>query len=241
MNSISSDSECSDHNEEQRGSIREDLRKMSFEEIMKLKEELGARLYKEAVIGTDKDTTRNLNAKKTSFKRLNKNRPREFSAKRQVPFISVEQKNKGQAEEEVRDPRFDSNCGDFKVNHFKENYKFLVKIRQKDIIRLRKQLRETENSEERERLQKEIQSLANKNLEDKKWHLKQESLNREKLEIKQTIQKGGRPHYITKRERRAKELVQQFEQLKESGKLSKHLEKRRKKNAAKDRRQLGFA
>lgn len=41
-------------------------------------------------------------------------------------------------------------------------------------------------------------------------------------------------------ERRAKELVAQFEDLKEKGKLTKHLEKRRKKNAAKDRKRIGF-
>lgn len=41
-------------------------------------------------------------------------------------------------------------------------------------------------------------------------------------------------------ERRAKELVAQFEQLKSTGKLNKHLEKRRKKNAAKDRKRIGI-
>lgn len=41
-------------------------------------------------------------------------------------------------------------------------------------------------------------------------------------------------------ERRAKELVAQFEELKQKGKLNKHLEKRRKKNVAKDRKRIGF-
>ncbi|XP_053945837.1 ribosomal RNA processing protein 36 homolog [Anastrepha ludens] len=241
MSSSSSDSEDSVHSEEQRNYVREDLSKMSFEEIMKLKEELGAKLYKEAVLGVDKETTKKSNTSKIAIKRLNKNRPRELSAKRQVPFISIEEKSKRKIEGQVRDPRFDANCGDFSVKHFKENYKFLENVRRKDIARLQKQLREIKSSDERKQLQLEIQKLINKNVEDRKWHLKQESLNREKLEVQEALKKGLKPHYTTKKERRAKELVTQFEQLKESGKLSKHLEKRRKKNAAKDRRQLGFA
>ncbi|CAD6993888.1 ribosomal RNA processing protein 36 homolog isoform X2 [Ceratitis capitata] len=240
--SSGSDSDDSVQTEEERDSIREDLSKMSFEEIMKLKEQLGAKVYKEAVLGVNDDSTSKSHSKKpATFKRLNKNRPRELSAKRQVPFISIEQKKSSKTEERVADPRFDGNCGDFNVNHFKENYKFLSKVRLKDITRLRKQLRETTDNNERKALQVEIQRLANKNVEEKKWHIKQNQLKREKLEVQQAIQKGLRPHYVTKKERRAKELVTQFEQLKKSGKLSKHLEKRRKKNVAKDRRQLGFA
>lgn len=41
-------------------------------------------------------------------------------------------------------------------------------------------------------------------------------------------------------ERKAKELVAQFEELKKRGKLTKHLEKRRKKNITKDRKKMGF-
>ena len=47
--------------------IREELSKMSFEELQKLKEELGSKVYNEAMFGAH-DT------KKTSFKRENKNR-----------------------------------------------------------------------------------------------------------------------------------------------------------------------
>lgn len=242
MLSSSSDSEDSAQSEEQRDSIRDDLSKMSFEEIMKLKEELGAKLYNEAILGVDNDKAEKSNSSKLkSYKRLNKNRPRELTAKRQVPFVSIEQMKQNKSDEKLRDPRFDENCGDFNVKHFKENYKFLSKIRQKDIMKLRKKLRETTNSDDRKSLQTEIQKLVNKNVEERKWHIKQQELKREKLEIQDAIQKGLKPHYKTKKERRAKELVTQFEKLKESGKLNKHLEKRRKKNAAKDRKQLGIA
>jgi len=62
---------------------------MSFEEIMKLKEELGAKIYKEAVLG-GKSSRPQKPKTKTDLKRLNKNRPREMSTRRQVPFLGAE-------------------------------------------------------------------------------------------------------------------------------------------------------
>jgi hypothetical protein len=47
--------------------IREELSKMSFEELQKLKEQLGSKVYNEAMFGTSQ-------TKETNFKRENKNR-----------------------------------------------------------------------------------------------------------------------------------------------------------------------
>lgn len=41
-------------------------------------------------------------------------------------------------------------------------------------------------------------------------------------------------------EEKVKELVQKFEELKKTGKLNKHLEKRRKKNISRDRKKYDF-
>lgn len=41
-------------------------------------------------------------------------------------------------------------------------------------------------------------------------------------------------------EKKAEELVKQYLELKNSGKLNKHLERRRKKNAARDRKKYKF-
>ncbi|XP_037821993.1 ribosomal RNA processing protein 36 homolog [Lucilia sericata] len=227
--------------EEQRSAIREDLKSMTFEEIMKLKEELGAKLYKEAVLGVE--TTSKSKAKKTSkdFKRLNKNRPREQSAKRQVPFLGVEMRTKRKKEEDsIRDPRFDERAGEYDVKKFKENYQFVSEIREKEVHHLKRQLKRIEDNEEKEDIKKTMQRLINKNVEDKKWHKKQQLLKEEQNEIQKAIAEGKQPHYLTKKERRAKELVSQFEELKQKGKLNKHLEKRRKKNVAKDRKRIGF-
>lgn len=78
--------------------IRSQLSILSFEELQKLKEKVGAKVYKEALFGTKEKK----NERKV-FKRQNKNRPREMSAKKPVPMVTklptIEKKN------EVRDPR----------------------------------------------------------------------------------------------------------------------------------------
>ena len=52
---------------------------------------------------------------------------------------------------------------------------------------------------------------------------------------------GKRPYYLKKGEVRRQELVAQYQELKASGGLVKFMEKRRKKNAAKDHRYLPSA
>lgn len=243
--------------------IRDDLKSMTFEEIMKLKEELGAKIYKEAVLGIDNRGKKSKAKKDTKdLKRLNKNRPREQISTRQVPFLGAEMRMKRKKDNDIRDPRFDERAGEYDVKRFKENYKFLSEIREKEVEQLKSVLSKTTDEVERQELKKTIQRLINKNVEENKWHKKQQLLKEEQSEIQKAIAEGRQPHFVTKsmfnvfhlhvfayifnnnfkisEERRAKELVAQFEDLKEKGKLTKHLEKRRKKNAAKDRKRIGF-
>lgn len=72
---------------------------MSFEALQKLKERIGAKVYKEVIFGENKNSKKELKI----FKRENKNRPREMSSKKPVPMLQnvVPVKKK-----EVRDPRF---------------------------------------------------------------------------------------------------------------------------------------
>ncbi|KAH8311389.1 hypothetical protein KR044_006035 [Drosophila immigrans] len=242
MSSSSEASDVSEHeasgDEETQSAIREDLKGMTLEQIMQLKEELGAKVYKEAVLGS-KSVKQKRPKEKSELKRLNKNRPREISAKRQVPFLGVEQRVERKKEVELRDPRFDERAGNYNIDTFKKNYKFITNIRNNEVTQLKKQL-DNVGGDEKQKIKHTMQRLINKNVEDKKWHAKQKQLANERKAIQKAHDEGRQPHYITKKERRAKELVAQFEQLKNTGKLNKHLEKRRKKNAAKDRKRISI-
>lgn len=81
-------------------SIRAELSNLSFEELQKLKERIGAKVYNEAIFGT-KPIQNKQNVIKT-FKRENKNRPREMSSKVPVSMIRSEDKVR---RKEIRDPR----------------------------------------------------------------------------------------------------------------------------------------
>ncbi|XP_034487050.1 ribosomal RNA processing protein 36 homolog [Drosophila innubila] len=242
MASSSESSAASDHDassdDETQNAIREDLKGMSFEEIMQLKEQLGAKVYKEAVLGS-KSVKIKQPKTKADLKRLNKNRPREISAKRQVPFLGVELRAERKKETELRDPRFDERTGNYNIDTFKNNYRFISQIRDKEVNQLKKQIQNVDG-EEKQKIKHSMQRLINKNAEDKKWHLKQKMLKKERKAIQKAHDEGRQPHYVTKKERRARELVAQYEQLKNTGKLNKHLEKRRKKNAAKDRKRISI-
>lgn len=167
---------------------------------MKLKEELGAKLYKEAVLGVE-DTRKSKGKKEQQdFKRLNKNRPREQTSRRQVPFLGVEMRVKRKKDSDIRDPRFDERAGEYDVKKFKENYKFVSEIREKEIDKLKMELDKNHDDDERLEIKKAMQRLINKNVEDKKWHKKQMELKEEQADIQKAIAEGRQPHFVTKSE-----------------------------------------
>ena len=55
-------------------------------------------------------------------------------------------------------------------------------------------------------------------------------------EQKKAVEAGHKPFYLKKSEKRKRELVAKYEELKASGQLDKFMMKRRKKNSAKDHR-----
>jgi ribosomal RNA-processing protein 36 len=58
---------------------------------------------------------------------------------------------------------------------------------------------------------------------------------------KAAVAAGKKPFFLSKSEKRKRELVAKYEELKSSGRLDKYMAKRRKKNAAKDHRYLPSA
>lgn len=172
-------------------------------------------------------------------KRANKNRPMEMTSKKPVPrFREVIQAPK----REVRDPRFESLCGNFDESRFKKAYSFLY---------------DEDLPAERQRISKELAKGGGveEDLEEKKkrleWidkELKKEQQRRKHAETaaqhgskeKEAVKQGKKPFYPKKSELKKEELVGKYQELKASGKLDKFLEKRRKKNAAKDHRYVPY-
>ena len=120
------------------------------------------------------------------------------------------------------------------MEEFEQEYSFLDKIHEKEKKVLDRQIRREKDEEKRQELLKLQQRL--KNQDRAKVEKAEEKKIKESL-VKEQLEKTGIPH-VNKSKIKAATLVQKFKQLKKSGKLDKYLEKKRKKNASKERRKL---
>lgn len=208
--------------------IRSELSQMSFEDLRKLKEKIGSKVYNEALFGPRK-------TKQTSFKRENKNRPREMSAKKTVSML----KQVIHVKKNIpRDPRFDTLCGTFDEKLFKKSYGFLHDLRKNDLEALKEELKNATEPKAIKKIKYLIQRLENQIREETRKQQKNEEQVEEKKNIVEAIKKGEKPIFKKKSEKRVLNLVSQYEQLKNSGKLKKHIQRLRKKNLRKDREKL---
>lgn len=164
---------------------------MSFEDLQKLKEKLGTKVYNETIFGkkSKKET------EKTKFKRANKNSPREISAKKPVPRY----KESIQVKKVIsRDPRFDSLCGTFNEKAFKHSYAFINKLRENDLKTLQKELKETTDLKAIKKIKYLIQRLENQLREERKRKEKEEKKRQEKKELLESV-KQGKKHVFKKK------------------------------------------
>lgn len=161
---------------------------MSFKELMKLKEKLGTKIYNETVFGRK-------SKRKREFKRENKNRPREISAKKPIsrfnPTIAVKKFVS-------RDPRFDSLCGTYDEKAFKHSYAFLNEYRANDLKTLQKELKEAADPKMIKKIKYLIQRLENQLREAKKQKEKEEKKQQEKKELIESIKREGKPVFKKK-------------------------------------------
>lgn len=161
---------------------------MSFEDLQKLKEKLGSKVYNEAMFGTRR-------TKKVEFKRENKNRPREMSSKKTVSrFREVVPVRKSVP----RDPRFDSLCGTFNEKAFKNAYSFVSKLKERDLGALKEQLKGAEDPKEIRKIKYLIQRIENQLREENKHKERKEKEQAEKQEIVGAIKRGEKPTFKKK-------------------------------------------
>lgn len=193
-----------------------DLKSMSMDELRQLKQKLRQVVTVTAPV-----------ASRSVYKRENKNRPRELSAKHREP------KNKSK-EIERRDPRFEETSGDFDEDKFQKRYSFLNEMREKERRQLAKLVRREKDPEKKESLVKLKQRIDNQYVSQ----CQRENEKRVVVDLKKEEKEKTGKKYVRDSDVKAALIVQKFQQLKKSGKLSRYLEKKRKKNAAKDRRKI---
>lgn len=123
---------------------------MSFEDLQKLKERIGSKAYNQKLLGSTSATPKS----STTFKRANKNRPRETSSKRPIDTTSSAKRPT------PRDPRFDPLCGSYDRDTFRSNYRFLNDTRKKERAALEQELREEADPKRKEKIKFLMQRMV---------------------------------------------------------------------------------
>ncbi|KAI9502726.1 hypothetical protein BX070DRAFT_225493 [Coemansia spiralis] len=177
--------------------------------------------------------------KSDDYYRNSKKMPTVMSSKRPVSrFRQVVDIQKTK----TRDPRFDSLSGNFNEDLYDKTYGFLEKQQQEEMDMLKRQalkLKHT-NPEEASRIQSAVSSLKSQ-LASKEQKRKTQELKRKhrKTEL-DAVKQGKKPYFLKKRELKDLEVAEKYSKLKDSSKLDGYLEKRRKRNAAKDHRRMPY-
>jgi ribosomal RNA-processing protein 36 len=106
---------------------------------------------------------------------------------------------------------------------------------------LKKKLKKTKNPEEIDELKNQL-TYVEKMLkyEPSTQNKGAAILTEHKKKEREAAKEGKRPYYLKKSEIRKQTLIEKYNSLKESGKLTSYLDKRRKKNATKDHRFMPY-
>lgn len=210
--------------------IRKELSNMSFENIVKLQNQVGTKVYNTVAYGS------NRSHESSKKKRLNKNRPVELSAKKPAPFLRQVVPVKKPT---LRDPRFDDLSGEYKPEIFEKTYKFINDIRHKEKEIVQKKLKRIKkNSQNKEKLQFLLKRMENQDQARKSKEQQRERELQFKRQQRERASEGGKPFFFKKSDMKKLQLAEKYQELKKSSKLDNFLSKKRKRNAMKDRRKL---
>ncbi|XP_051129649.1 uncharacterized protein LOC127250410 [Andrographis paniculata] len=217
----SDDNESSSEDEHE---IEQELAEVTFEDLQRAKSDGSDMIYRKPKV-----------EKKS---RANKNRPMEISSKKPVSkFREVIQAPK----RVVRDPRFESLCGNLDVDGFKKRYNFIYESTlPAEKAELKKQMKKTKDPEAIHelkdritRIDRELKSASTKRTE-------KDILAEHKKKEREAAKKGKKPYYLKKSEIKRQKLIEKYKELKDSGKVEAYIDKKRRKNASKDHRYMPY-
>ncbi|KAL7678151.1 hypothetical protein ACOME3_004379 [Neoechinorhynchus agilis] len=169
--------------------------------------------------------------------------PREISSR--IPPWKMQSK----AKTKIHDPRFDRRCGEYNVDEFRNRFKFLNDVRQKDIKKLERILRENEKetdvqkqltSAEKIEIRRHIMRLRHQNEYQEFETDRQKRRNEMKEKISAVAQKVSCAPFLSKSDKGLLEMAERYKRLKAKNKVKTYLEtKKRKLEKAKARKEGG--
>uniref|UniRef100_A0A060T732 rRNA biogenesis protein RRP36 n=1 Tax=Blastobotrys adeninivorans TaxID=409370 RepID=A0A060T732_BLAAD len=182
--------------------------------------------------GPEETSTSSSSRRKGKFskdkQKRHKHAPAESSAKRPVSVIrEIPGLSSTKSTTLYRDIRFDPAYGKADLATARKNYAFLNEYRQKELDQLKEELKTVRDANERERIQKAIQSQQSR----------LETLKNRDLENKVVKEHQKKGHFLKRSDKRQLVLKEKYKSMKKKD-VSKAIERRRKKNAAKERKNM---
>lgn len=197
---------------------------LPFETLLALEQKLGSKTFREAHGGIKTESNMLPKKRKTAPNNDSDEEPEEISSKHpKKSFIKTPREKQALS----IDPRFNPRAGKFKEDHFRKNFQFAFDMKDQELEQLKSEPK-NKDPEEARKSKYLIQRMENQKREQKK-----------KQKSKPIItNRDGSKYFPSKKEVFAQELVTKFKELKSSGKLKTHMEKRRKKQAGKERKRM---
>ncbi|KAK7469612.1 hypothetical protein BaRGS_00036341 [Batillaria attramentaria] len=192
--------------------IHDELSDLTAEELQTLKEKMGLKAFRKVFGAQSSEKSHS----PSRFHRENKNRPSEVSSKRKVSVVRDMPGVSGV----TRDPRFDDISGEFRQDIFERDFSFIDDIKSLEKKKVQKQLKKERREEKKEKLKRLLNKMD--------WKKKEKAM----------VKEGKAPYFLKKSDKTKLELAEKFKTLKQKGQVKQFIQKKRKRNSAKDRKKL---
>ncbi|KAL8996778.1 MAG: hypothetical protein Q9169_003801 [Polycauliona sp. 2 TL-2023] len=166
--------------------------------------------------------------------RSSKHAPVEMSSKKAV---SRKREVVPTLKRDIRDPRFEPVGGPVNEEKAKKDYSFLTDYRDSEILHLKALIRQTTDVTAKDQLKRSLLSMESKRksqqIKDQDVEIRRTHRTREK----ELVGQGKKPFYLKKGEQKRMALLQRFQGIR-GKRLDKVIERRRKKNAQKEKKDV---
>lgn len=178
-----------------------------------------------------------VDSRKGIVHRANKHLPSEMSSSKPVSRFREIVVGHSQKRKRAMDPRFNELNGSLSEKHFHNNYKFLDAYQEDEISKLEKAYKKVKSSDTKQVLKQELVGRKQQ-MKDRRHKLAvQERLAEMKKQEKAKVAAGvKKPFFLKESTKKDIALEEKYSELKKTGELKKYMQKKRLKNAQKDKR-----
>ncbi|XP_067928641.1 ribosomal RNA processing protein 36 homolog isoform X2 [Watersipora subatra] len=207
------------------------LEHLTLQEIQQLRDKIGIKQFNKKYGRQKGISQRGFMQKK---KRSKDSGPMEMSSKRPSNNTSTLRKKPV-----TRDPRFDDLSGQYNEQIFKRSYKFIDRLKAKEMKAVRKIADDEEMDEETRKKAKDMLTRMGQKKNAKKEMSAASKVEQAlKDERKKAIKEGHKPYFLKDAEKKKLVLAEKYKDLKKKGQLDAFMKKKRKTNAKKDTRMI---